>query len=415
LMVMAIGFGVAASMTTWSVFRAVSGDPIPWKSSRLFVPQIDNWGPQQHRVHGEPPDMLSYLDAMALMRAHRAAHQTALYPVGASVVPQDASHAPFRAGGYAAFADFFPMFDVPFHYGGGWTADHDGQRADVVVLGDALNRKLFGDADSVGREVMLDDHRYRVVGVMATWHPQPRFYDVNNGSTYGQPPDFFVPFNRAIDVQMDSIGMKQCAGKLATSLAERMRSECVWIGFWAELPTPAAVRAYRAFLDHYAMEQQKAGRFGWAPNVRLRDLMRWLDYKQVVPPETRIALLLAVALLLVCLINTVGLLLAKFLRRAPEIGVRRALGASRRAIHAQFLAEAGVIGLVGGALGLLLTVLGTFAARLAFESDIAALTKVDARLVGLTVLVSVAAALVAAFYPSWRAARVQPAWQLKSN
>ena len=45
LMILTIGFGVAASMTTWSVFRAVSGDPIPWKSSKLYVPQIDAWAP----------------------------------------------------------------------------------------------------------------------------------------------------------------------------------------------------------------------------------------------------------------------------------------------------------------------------------------------------------------------------------
>jgi putative ABC transport system permease protein len=360
--------------------------------------------------------MLGYADAMALMNAHRAARQTALYTVGASVVPADAAHAPFPAGGYATFADFFPMFGVPFRYGGGWTAGQDEQRAGVVVISDALNRKLFGGADSVGREVTLDDHGYRVVGVMAPWRPQPRYYDVNDYANYGDSPDFFVPFNRVVDVQMGSGGMKRCPGKAqAMNLAARMRSECVWIDFWVELPTPAAVRDYRAFLTHYADEQRRDGRFGWAPNVRLRGLMQWLDYKQVVPPETRIALLLAVAFLLVCLVNTVGLLLAKFMRRAPEIGVRRALGASRRAIHAQFLAEAGMVGLAGGTLGLLLTALGMFATRLVFTPDIARLAHVDANLVGLTVLVSVAAALVAAFYPTWRASRVQPAWQLKSN
>jgi putative ABC transport system permease protein len=331
-------------------------------------------------------------------------------------VPADAAHAPFPAGGYATFADFFPMFGVPFRYGGGWTAGQDEQRAGVVVISDALNRKLFGGADSVGREVTLDDHGYRVAGVMAPWRPQPRYYDVNDYANYGGQPDFFVPFNRAVDVQMGSGGMKHCPGKQqAMNLAARMRSECVWIGFWVELPTPAAVRDYRAFLAHYADEQRRDGRFGWAPNVRLRGLMAWLDYKQVVPPETRIALLLSVAFLLVCLVNTVGLLLAKFMRRAPEIGVRRALGASRRTIHAQFLAEAGMVGLAGGTLGLLLTALGMFATRLVFTPDIARLAHVDAGLVGLTVLVSVAAALVAAFYPTWRASRVQPAWQLKSN
>ena len=58
LMVLAIGFGVAASMTTFSVFRAVSGDPIPWKSSKLFVPQIDMWGPKARSDDGEPPSFV---------------------------------------------------------------------------------------------------------------------------------------------------------------------------------------------------------------------------------------------------------------------------------------------------------------------------------------------------------------------
>src|SRR6185312_15884828 len=75
LMVLAIGFGVAASMTSWSVFRAVSGDPIPWKSAKLFVPQIDMWGPRGRDPDGEPPNAMDYIDAVALMRAHRATRQ----------------------------------------------------------------------------------------------------------------------------------------------------------------------------------------------------------------------------------------------------------------------------------------------------------------------------------------------------
>jgi putative ABC transport system permease protein len=81
LMVLAVGFGVAASMTTWSVFRAVSGDPIPWKSAQLFVPQIDNWGPNGRSSDGEPPVAMDYTDAMALMRDHRARRQSAMYQI----------------------------------------------------------------------------------------------------------------------------------------------------------------------------------------------------------------------------------------------------------------------------------------------------------------------------------------------
>ena len=70
LMMLTIGFGVAASMTMYSVVRGLSADPIPGKSSQLFMPQIDSWGPGD-RFHDEPPDALDYTDAMALMRQHR--------------------------------------------------------------------------------------------------------------------------------------------------------------------------------------------------------------------------------------------------------------------------------------------------------------------------------------------------------
>src|SRR5690242_926657 len=94
LMIITIGFGVAASMTTWSVFRAVSGDPIPWKSSKLFVPQIDNWGPAGHGpkdTSNEPPDAMDYTDAVALMRDHRAKYQSAMYQIGSAVKRPTAS------------------------------------------------------------------------------------------------------------------------------------------------------------------------------------------------------------------------------------------------------------------------------------------------------------------------------------
>jgi putative ABC transport system permease protein len=118
---------------------------------------------------------------------------------------------------------------------------------------------------------------------------------------------------------------------------------------------------------------------------------------------------------LICLVNTIGLLLAKFMRRAGEIGVRRALGATRHEIYAQYLVEAAAVGLAGGGLGLLLTAVGMSGVGLLFDADIAKLAHLDFSLVGLTLIVAIFATVAAAFYPAWRAAQVQPAWQLKSN
>ena len=415
LMVVAIGFGVAASMITYSVFRAVSGNPIPDKSAQLFTPQVDSWGPQQN-LEGEPPEALNYVDAMALMRAHAAKRQTLLYPVRLSVMPGGDRDLPLAANGYAVYTNFFPMFEVPFRYGGGWSTQDDQARNAVVVIGSQLNQKLFGGADSVGREIMLGGHHYRIVGVTRDWNPKPRFFDLFSTQGFEDASDFYMPFTRALDLKMRTAGRNSCRGKLTFATWEDyLQSSCVWITPWVELDGAADVARYRRFLANYAADQQRAGRFGWAPNVRLRDVMQWLDYEHVVPPESRIALMVSLGFFLICLVNTVGLLLAKIMRRAGEIGVRRALGASRREIYTQFLIEAGTVGAAGGLLGLLLTAVGVSGVGLLFKPEIARLAHVDLSLVGLTLAVAIAATVIAAFYPAWRAAHVQPAWHLRSN
>ena len=55
LMVVTIGVGIGASMTTLTVFRAMDADPMPHKSRQLFVPQIDNWGPNEHAAASGGP------------------------------------------------------------------------------------------------------------------------------------------------------------------------------------------------------------------------------------------------------------------------------------------------------------------------------------------------------------------------
>lgn len=415
LMVMAIGFGVSASMITYSVFRAVSGNPIPEKSSKLFVPQVDGWGPQQNEK-GEPSGGLSYIDAMALMKAHQASRQTLLYEVTLSALPRGENSIPSSVAGYAVMSDFFPMFNVPFLYGSGWSTADDDSRAADIVLSQAFNQRMFGGANSVGKEITLSGHDYRIAGVVGQWDPKPRFYAVWSESGFGDPPDFYLLLNRALDLKVDNAGRNSCRGALTfNGWDEWLHSNCVWLMPWVELDTASDVTRYRQFLEAYSADQQHAGRFAWAPNVRLRNVTEWLEYRKVVPPESRISLVVAMAFFVICLVNTIGLLLAKFMRRAGEIGVRRALGATRHEIYAQYLVEAAAVGLAGGLLGLLLTAGGMSGVGLLFEPDIAQLAHLDLSLVGLTLLVAIFATVAAAFYPAWRAAQVQPAWQLKSN
>ncbi|KAI1691050.1 ftsX-like permease family domain-containing protein [Ditylenchus destructor] len=114
---------------------------------------------------------------------------------------------------------------------------------------------------------------------------------------------------------------------------------------------------------------------------------------------------LALGFLGVCLVNTVGLLLAKFLRRSGEIGVRRALGASRGQIFLQCLVEAGAVGVVGGVLGIGLALLGLYAVRQQ-RWDYAKLAQLDGSMLLLALGLTLLASIAAGFLPAWRAMQV---------
>jgi putative ABC transport system permease protein len=418
LMIAAIGVGIGASMTTLTVFRAMASDPIPQKSTQLFAPQIDNWGPQKHgEVTGESdslPEQISYTDAMGLMGAHAARRQTAMYASGLVLTPSNPELRPFQVRVRATYTDFFPMFDVPFRFGRPWNAADDEGHADVVVITRELNDKVFGGANSVGKTVNLDNHDYRVVGVVDRWDPIPRFYDLNTDK-YGKPEELFLPFTRAIDRRMMMWGNNNCSGDVGVGWDGHLHSECVWLQFWAELPTAADAARYRSFLNNYAAEQRRTGRFHWPPHTQLRDVREWLVYQHAVLYEVRILVLVSFSFLFVCLLNAMGLMLAKLLGRAGDIGVRRALGASRAAIFAQCLIEAAVIGLAGGLLGLALTALGLLGLRSLLSDEVNRLAHLSPIDIGIAVLLAVVSTTIAGLYPTWRAAHVQPAWQLKAQ
>jgi putative ABC transport system permease protein len=419
LMIAAIGVGIGASMTTLTVFRAMAGDPIPNKSRQLFAVQIDNWGPKKGIVTGDKNNLqqqISYLDAKGLMSGRAAYRQSAMYATGFALTPSNQDLRPFQVPARAAYADFFPMFDVPFRWGGPWSRADDENHADVVVIVRELNDKVFGGANSVGKTLNLDNHEYRVVGVLDRWEPTPKFYDLNNNK-YGKTEQAFIPFTRAIDQQLPSWGNNNCGGDQlpAPGWEGRLQSECVWLQFWAELPTAADAERYRVSLNSYAAEQRRLGRFHWAPNTKMHNVREWLVHERAVSNEVRILVLVSFSFLLVCLLNAMGLMLAKIMGRAADIGVRRALGADRRAIFNQCLIEAGVVGFAGGLLGLALTALGLLGLRSLLSDAVNRLTHLSLSDIAITVTLSVVATILAGLYPTWRAAHVQPAWQLKAQ
>ncbi|MGH8363514.1 MAG: ABC transporter permease, partial [Gammaproteobacteria bacterium] len=271
----------------------------------------------------------------------------------------------------------------------------------------------------VGQTLRLRDSDVRIVGVLAPWRPSPLFYDVrggryangNTGGFYGKPEDVFTPFTTGLEINDGAFQQFTCWGMPKTP-GHLIDSPCVWIGLWVELGDAAKVAAYRAFLAGYAAQQKALGRFV-KTDTRMLDLMQWLDYNGVVPSDVKLQTGLAFAFLAICLFNTVGLLLAKFLRRGGEIGIRRALGASQRAIFTQCLMEAGLVGLLGGIGGWLLTLAGLWLVR-SRPVPYADLAHLDTSMFLITFALAILVSLIAGALPALRASRIAPALQLKT-
>lgn len=413
LMVLAIALGIGASMTTLTVFKVLSGDPIPQKSGRLFYVQLDPQPMNSYTPGDEPEEQVTRFDAEQLLRQQKADRQAMMTAGEVTVQTDDASLKPFSVGARFTSADFFPMFDAPLKYGQAWSGQDDQQHARVAVISSKLNDKLFQGGNSVGKSIQAEGNTLRIVGVLDTWEVNPHFYDITTGS-YGNVEQVFMPFATAIELKLGRSGNMNCFGSGPTNDPLALNAPCTWIQYWIELDDPAKAVDFKAYLDNYAQQQRQAGRYERPVNTRLRNVMQWLDYNKVVPSDVRLQMWLAFGFLLVCLVNTVGLLLAKFLRHSGEIGVRRALGAPRGAIFSQALVEAGAVGLVGGACGLLLALLGLWAVRRQ-PTSYAELAHLDWTMLLATLAMALIASLLAGLLPAWRAMQVTPALQLKSQ
>ena len=419
LMILTLACGIAASMATLTVLRAMSADPIPTKSDRLVTPLLDirpNDGTDADDI--EPPNQLTYRDAIALHAAKKGVRQAAMYQIGPIIESSRPNVAPIFERGLATHADLFPMLDAQFVRGGPWTADDDERGANVVVLKESVADKMFAASDPIGQIVRLENKDFRVVGVLANeWEPEPHFYRLIGGSgAFSETMGLLVPLQAAVALEWPQQASVNCYADDPSSgtYAGLKQSECVWFALWVELQSAAEIPAYKDFLVGYQAEQRKLGRLPRPDNHRVYDVNGWLAMLKIVSQDARTQTYLAFGFLLVCLVNVIGLLLAKFTARSGEIGVRRALGARRVSVFQQYLTEAAVVGFVGGIVGLGLTY-GSLWLIGKQSEQLARLAKMDWVMLAATIGLAIVSSLIAGLLPTWRAMQVQPALQLKSQ
>lgn len=414
LMVLAVALGIGVAMSMFTVLHNLAGNPLPQRGDEVFHPQIDPRPADLPGARRAPPDNLTYIDALNLYHLDQAS-QRALMSANWLPLRSTVAGSPLRMETTRATTrGFFPMFDVPFQYGAPWSEQDDTRRAQVVVISQKLNDTLFGGADSVGRELIIATKLFRIAGVIKHWNPQPHFWDLDDGA-YGAAAQIYLPFFTWLELPQDyGYGPMDCWGDNPGAGNHNPKAaQCTWAQYWVQLNTPAQVRAYRDLLLRYSQQQHALGRFQRAPNARLDDVMQWLNYKHVVPVIVRMQTWIAFGVFVICLLNAVGLLLAKFLRRGGEIGVRRALGARRRDVFAQCVIESALIGLLGGIVGLPLVWLGLWLIRQQPVSY-AATVQISPLLLLYALLLAAVATLLAGIWPAWRAARIAPALVVKS-
>lgn len=416
LMVLAIALGIGACMTTITVNYLMSNNPIKHKNDVLFHVQLDNWGPFEAAVDpNDPPYQLTWTDATNLQQAQQGIRQAAMAKSGGVVEPADPDIKPFQAGYRLTYSDFFSMFDVPFLYGSAWDKQADENARHLVVLTKEINETLFGGKNSVGQSVTLSGEVFTIVGVIAEWHPIPKFYDLNNDD-FGRPSELFIPLQLKRTMKLPSWGNVNCWKSPDEEGFEGfLNSECVNFQFWVELDNPAERSDYALFLDNYVNSQKELGRFPRPLNNRLNNVQQWLEYNEVVADDAQIMMWLSLMFLAVCLLNTIGLMLSKFMGKSSEIGLRRAVGATKGDLFVQHTVETACIGVAGGLLGLGFSFFGLQGLRVLYGEFAHKLTSLDMNMAILAVVIALVSTILAGLYPTWRACSIAPASQLKSQ
>ncbi len=252
--------------------------------------------------------------------------------------------------------------------------------AQVAVIGSAVRRDLFGYGPALGRDVKVSDVWFEVVGVSAA--AEGGGQSVGGVQVGSSDREVYIPVSTALR-KFDRDPMKAAYDEIVARLAPGVSPQ-------------AGAQAVRGLL-----ERLHAGAD---------------DYEIVVPEalleqSRRTQRLFTIVMgciagisLLVGGIGIMNIMLASVLERTREIGVRRAVGATRAAIRTQFVIEASAISLAGGAVGVLVGVL--IAVLVAASAGWP--TVVTVWSIALSFGVSIAVGLASGIYPATRAAAVDP-------
>ena len=233
---------------------------------------------------------------------------------------------------------FWKVFSFHFVAGAPFTEADVASGVPQAVITEPLARRLFGTIDNIiGKEIRLDVKPYRVCGVVE---------EVSKAAASAFA-DVWIPYTCDVDV-MRKVGSENIPGELAIVMLAKNASDFETIK--AELKQNIA--KFNATKQDYEVSFFENPITQW-DKVRGSSgqvFVKWKDYWL----ETGGLLLF---LLIVPALNLLGVTQSSVQKRQAEIGVRKAFGATSQMIIRQVLYENGVITLIGGVIGLILSLL----------------------------------------------------------
>ncbi len=251
-------------------------------------------------------------------------------------------------------------------------------KSKVAVLGATVVEDLFGTlVDPIGKYIKINRQNYEVIGIMAS---------KGSDSMESQDDQVFIPLTTA-QVRFGGAGNRSLQSINVMAVSDEAMDR-------AQAELTAILRA------SHGLTSSQSDDFSIQNQTQIVEMVQETS-------QTFTVLLGSIAAisLVVGGIGIMNIMLVSVTERTREIGIRKAVGAKRRDILAQFLVEAIVIGLVGGLLGVLA---GYAAAQVVTPLLGATRAVVTPESVIMALTVSIAVGLFFGIYPASRAAALRP-------
>lgn len=382
--VLTLALGIGSSIAIFSVVNGVLLRPLPYPEAERLVSVWGRFLPESGfdfpQFSLSAPEYFDYAAGASTMEA-----VAAYAPAGFTLLPEGGEAV--RVSGAASTANLFDVLGVRPQYGRAFTAAEaspDGERVAIISHG-LWNTAFGGDAGVVGRQVTVNGQPTTIIGIM----PQGFSYPDEDRTMW-------VPLR----LNPADPGNRQSHNLVAVG---RLRADATLDAAHAEMS---------AMMSRWRVDY---------PEIHTGHFLFLRPLVDDVVGDVRQPLLLVLAgvgvILLLVSLNIAHVLLARGVSRHREIAVRAALGAPRRRLIQQLLAESGLLALAGTGLGLLGATLAVQPILALGRGSIPRATSigVDANVAVFAVLLAVMVTLLTGIWPALRAGRVQPQMSLREE